>query len=329
MPCPTFVEAAELLIKDAETRVKLGENRPSLVRDYRQRLKAYCRPFFGSIRIDRVDRPKLREFRLYLAENGLKTGTINPIMSFVSMVLKLAEDERLIREAPKAPRAKHKDSPRPAFSRDEYQRLLRGLKQVEAGKPEIVVKGRAIDWELRAIVTFLANSFLRPGDIFVLRHRHIELGETEKGEPYLRLDYPSSKGHAAPVITMPAAAKIYQRLRQRRGGAPAPDAFVFLPDRANRSYAKEIVRRQFTTVLTHLNLKETAKGEERTLYSLRHTAITFRLLNSDNLDLLTLARNCRTSVEMIDRFYASSLTAEMNRDRLHSFRRPTRHTLAD
>jgi hypothetical protein len=29
-------------------------------------------------------------------------------------------------------------------------------------------------------------------------------------------------------------------------------------------------------------------------------------------DLLTLARNARTSVEMIERFYASQLTPEMN-----------------
>ena len=41
-----------------------------------------------------------------------------------------------------------------------------------------------------------------------------------------------------------------------------------------------------------------------------------RLLNAKNIDLLTLARNCRTSVEMIQRFYASHLTAEMNVDKL-------------
>ena len=41
-----------------------------------------------------------------------------------------------------------------------------------------------------------------------------------------------------------------------------------------------------------------------------------RLLNAKNIDLLTLARNCCTSVEMIQRFYASHLTAEMNLDKL-------------
>ena len=38
----------------------------------------------------------------------------------------------------------------------------------------------------------------------------------------------------------------------------------------------------------------------------------YRLLYGEGLDLLTLARNARTSVEMIDRFYASHLEGEMN-----------------
>ena len=37
-----------------------------------------------------------------------------------------------------------------------------------------------------------------------------------------------------------------------------------------------------------------------------------RLINGRGINLLSLARNARTSVEMIDRFYAKHLTAEMN-----------------
>ena len=40
-------------------------------------------------------------------------------------------------------------------------------------------------------------------------------------------------------------------------------------------------------------------------------------ISGDAIDLLTLARNARTSVEMIDRFYAKHLTAEMNVEQLH------------
>ena len=46
-----------------------------------------------------------------------------------------------------------------------------------------------------------------------------------------------------------------------------------------------------------------------------------RTLLGGNIDLLTLARNARTSVEMIEKFYASTLSAEMNISLLHSKRR--------
>jgi hypothetical protein len=49
----------------------------------------------------------------------------------------------------------------------------------------------------------------------------------------------------------------------------------------------------------------------------------FRLTMGD-LDLLTLARNARTSVEMIERFYANHLTPEMNVAKIQSMRqKPT------
>ncbi len=82
------------------------------------------------------------------------------------------------------------------------------------------------------------------------------------------------------------------------------------------------MQRQFDQLLILANLKKDEHDVSRTLYSLRHTSIMLRLLNAKNLDTLTLARNARTSVEMIDRFYAKPLTAEMNVDLLHSVRRP-------
>ena len=66
-------------------------------------------------------------------------------------------------------------------------------------------------------------------------------------------------------------------------------------------------------------------GRKRTLCSLRHTAIMYRLLYGQGIDTLTLARNARTSVQMIERFYASSLTGEMNVGMLQSKRRNASH----
>lgn len=159
-----------------------------------------------------------------------------------------------------------------------------------------------------------------------LKHCLTVVPADKDGPAYLRVDAPPSKGHADPIITMPVAVFIYNRIlkAQKAKGFGKPDDYLFLPHRPNRAYAHEIIRRQFRLALTHAGLLKGPNGDERTLYSLRHTAITMRLQQGD-VDLVTLARACRTSVEMIDRFYASSLTAESNRDKLFSFRRPTRY----
>ena len=79
-----------------------------------------------------------------------------------------------------------------------------------------------------------------------------------------------------------------------------------------------VAGRIFAAVMKRANL--TQEGEKHTLYSLRHTSIMYRLLKGD-VDTLTLAKNARTSQAMIEKFYASRLTALMNLDKLHSFKK--------
>jgi hypothetical protein len=79
---------------------------------------------------------------------------------------------------------------------------------------------------------------------------------------------------------------------------------------------------QFEILMVNTKLGKGAAGEERTLYSLRHTAIMYRLLFGDGINTLLLARNARTSVEIIDRFYAKPLSGEMNIEALQARRRP-------
>lgn len=77
----------------------------------------------------------------------------------------------------------------------------------------------------------------------------------------------------------------------------------------------------FNWVLKDTGLKQSTNDKPRTLYSLRHSAITFRLLYGSGIDLLTLARNARTSVDVINTHYASTVTGEQNVTLLQS-RRP-------
>ena len=65
-------------------------------------------------------------------------------------------------------------------------------------------------------------------------------------------------------------------------------------------------------------------GKNKTLYSLRHTGIHFRLINSENLDMITLAKSANTSVEMLQRFYLKGAEVERNIEKLHSFKKTTK-----
>jgi len=98
---------------------------------------------------------------------------------------------------------------------------------------------------------------------------------------------------------------------------------VFYPQfkEKNRDQALNVMGRHFDFVVRKADLKTSASGESRTLYSLRHTAIMFRLQNSENLDLLTLAKNARTSVEVIQRFYGSHHEAEKNIESIQSMKK--------
>ena len=77
----------------------------------------------------------------------------------------------------------------------------------------------------------------------------------------------------------------------------------------------ENLRQTFKVFLKeNVLLKCPKTGQDRTLYSLRHTYATFALIN-DGIDIHTLARQMGTSVGMIERHY-SHLTPRMKKDAL-------------
>jgi hypothetical protein len=61
----------------------------------------------------------------------------------------------------------------------------------------------------------------------------------------------------------------------------------------------------FNGVLARAKLKLDRDNNRRTAYSLRHTYICMRLM--EGADIYQLAKNCRTSVEMIQKFYAAHI----------------------
>ncbi len=184
--------------------------------------------------------------------------------------------------------------------------------------------------DMHDLIVFMVNSFIRPTDIKWMKHKHIDV--IEGAYTYLRLRLPATKKHDKPISTMHLAVTVYKRLKARHAliGKADPEDYVFLPtfsdpsnkqkDEKAREDALIQLQRQFAVVMDQAKVGDGPNGESRTLYSLRHSCIMYRLLYGDGMDLLTLANNARTSPDMISRFYASQLVGEMNIDMIQSRR---------
>ena len=72
-----------------------------------------------------------------------------------------------------------------------------------------------------------------------------------------------------------------------------------------RAYTSEIAELDEMGVCVIPGIAFDREGNRRTLYSLRHSYISFRLL--EGADIYQIAKNCRTSVEMIEKHYAVHL----------------------
>ncbi len=206
---------------------------------------------------------------------------------------------------------------RPDFSLDDYRAMIRKMPTwIEAGK---LGKSRDMRYLLRDYVLILANTGMRHGtEAQNLRWRHIHVFE-EKGLKYVELHL-DGKTVAHDAIGRAGTIKYLERIHSRTHAIQSTpfaqmlkqklDVPVFsLPD----STVTENLRQTFKVFLKENDLLTCPKtGQERTLYSLRHTYATFALVK-DGIDIHTLARQMGTSVGMIEKHY-SHLTPRMKKD---------------
>ena len=247
-------------------------------------------------------------------ETQLTPGTRNKYINVVKKVLLHAYDEDAIGTVPafKTERSAAGDRPRPSFkfhpvvakSDDEYKSLLAAIR--ECRDDSAVVRGTAITQELYDFVLFLVHTFVRPtlSEVFSIRFRDVQIRddlnclqiEIEKGKTGYRI-----------ATSTKDAIEIYKRIRNRHKDFD-DDAHLFLPEYRNRNHARRILSNQFNYVLEKNGIKKDAYGQDRSLYSLRHLGIQMRLVRSGGeINLFFLAKNCGTSVEMIERFYCKYL----------------------
>jgi integrase len=308
-------------------------------------------PHFGEKKIADIEYQDLVGLLEELNSKDLAPATKKSYMSLMSKIFKYAVQEGALKAIPLFPklkeRLKTKES-RDYLAWGEYVKLNKAVLGLE--KLGEKVRGIPVTEELMLLNKFMVNSFLRPTDIRVLKHKHVkkktDVDENGNKVTWLVLSHPATKTTAQEVQTMPDCVEIYDDLVKYRKKEKAqkiaeaktishaglrkkaiekleaynpvdPDEFVFFPYYPNRTTMMSVWGKLFRTALEKSKIEETT-GKNISLYSLRHTAIMYRLMFG-KVDTLILAKNARTSQGVIEQFYGAHLTTAQARKQLHSF----------
>jgi hypothetical protein len=326
----TFAAMAAQMYANEQSRVDRGEFTRDSLQVLLNRLDSHILPRWGNTPVWQIDYEELLKFAQFLSVSFTST-TVSQYLVAVRKVLKYAHAIGAIETLPEFPKIKIVTNPRGAFTPSEYWKIMRCARALQGKKhPESNqilrdsyrlrhaenVMPKDIAWA----IGFMVNSFIRPSDLKTLKHRHVEIVRNEN--IYLRLTLPETKSHTRPIVTMQPAVRIYLQLSKhyKTENLARPDDYLFLPHLRDRHYAHVVLSTHFNWILANTGLKKGPHGQDRSLYSLRHSSITFRLLYGQGIDLLTLARNARTSIDMINQHYASTVTAEQNIGMLQSRR---------
>ena len=184
-----------------------------------------------------------------------------------------------------------KVSHRAWFSPDEYKQLYEATRKNI--KDAYSVYHKRMAEQLHDKILFMANTGIRPDEANWLEYRDIEIVDDDAtGETILEIEVRGKRGVGYCKSTT-GAVRPFERMVERN--QPEPTDRLFPVDH----------KKQFNRILEEQALKFDRQGNRRTLYSLRHSYISFRLL--EGADIYQIAKNCRTSVEMIEKHYAVHL----------------------
>ena len=300
----TFKEAADQFELEYEVLTE-GERSKSYVEAIKTNLRVHLLPFFGDKILAEITPGLIRDYRVHRATSrkDKKTGeprrparnTLHQEIVALRHVLKAARDHGWLAFMPDLStpyKASGKISYRAWFSPDEYKQLYQTTRD-RAKNPKKEQWRNACE-ALHDYVLFMVNTGLRPDEASRLEFRDVAIVTDEAtGERILEIEVRGKRG-VGYCKSMPGAVSPFTRVKKRKAEHKPTD----------RIFGK-VQRELFNTILDELELKFDREGNRRTAYSLRHTYICFRLM--DGADIYQIAKNCRTSVEMIEKYYASHI----------------------
>jgi integrase len=300
---PSFEDAARAFTSEFEV-ITLGERNAGYVAQKTMHVDVHLLPFFGETALADITAGKVQEYRAHRQTSRIdaKTGkpkkparaTLHGEIVTLRQILKTANRKGWIPAIPdmSAPyKTSGKLEHRAWFSPEEYKILYEATRERAKNPPK--PRWREVCETFHDYVLFMGNTGLRPDEAARLELRDVKIVLDEAtNERILEIEVRGKRG-VGYCKSMPGAILPFERVRKRKALKPTDHVFGKTP------------RELMNTLLEELNLKFDREGHIRTCYSLRHTYICLRLL--EGADIYQVAKNCRTSVEMIEKFYGRHL----------------------
>ena len=219
-------------------------------------------------------------------------------------------------------RGPSKISHRAWFSPAEYKHLYEATRRRVENPPK--PRWRRSCEQLHDYVLFMANTRPQAGrsrTAGIPRRRNrrgrgdrrTHLGDRGARQTRRRLLQEHARSrHPLRALAKPSAPPAQRRGPRRRATA---DEKGFVRPQPTDSLFDRTHRELFKTVLEEEGMTVDRDGNRRTSYSLRHTYICLRLM--EGADIYQIAKNCRTSVEMIEKYYAAHLKNTLDASRIN------------
>jgi len=299
----TFRKASEKFLQEYEV-ITQGERHPRYVKSHDARLRVHLLPFLGDKVVTDITPGLVQEYRAHrmTSKKHPKTGepmrpartTLHHEIITLRHVLKTANRHGWLPFFPdlSSPyKASNKISHRAWFSPDEYKQFYEATR--ERAKNPKKACWRIASENFHDYTLFMVNTGLRPDEAGRIEFRDVAIVTDEAtGERILEIAVRGKRGTGW-CKSMPGAVLPFERMVKRHAFQPK-DIVFGLPQHGIMN-----------AILNELDLKFDREGNRRTSYSFRHTYICLRLM--EGADIYQVAKNCRTSVEMIERHYAAHI----------------------
>lgn len=319
----TFAQIAAITAAELRRKIDATTGKTAY-HDYLSCIERYFVPYFADKRIEQLTHTDIAEFEVWRDRQMRRKPKASTLLNFASAwnrIVDVAVRHGFISErvpVPKLTTRGEKGKTRPAFTEQEVEQLLAFMDVWQT-------QGRlAVEREIRPLLRDYIEILLYTG----MRHGTEAMGicwnnvewHTHKDVRYIRI-WVDGKTGGRWLIAKHAAVDVLRRLHQRQQDIQHLTFDDVLSQRVthklfrfSNGYTPHSFVGTFRRLMRDSGLEKTADGQNRTLYSFRHTYATLELLRNST-DIHTLSKQMGNSAAMIERHY-SKLTATMAADRL-------------